>query len=697
MYYSKVGRKYKTMTREEIRNEINSHSILDYLPDVFIKSKGADMYCCPICGSGTGKNKSGALQIKNNRVMCHARLCFGPKGEDTLGAIRRLKNNCSENEAFLLAGYDPDAEKNQPQRIVHKPIKEYTPEPDNDYMQFYDACQASLFDPQNAEAINYLAGRHITKESMQRFKLGYCASWKHSKTANNDRIPYTKRIIIPRSRRTYTARDIVNKGQYSKQIQGKQTDLFNISALKNASTIVICEGELDAISIMQALKINNVVAIGSITNIKTLADAAGNNPQAVYILALDNDHTENHDSPGAKAQKELQALLEAKGIQVIAEDPQKVYGSYKDANEMLVHDEELLKSNFSNLIMLAEERKAIHEEAMQAELFTRTGAGMLEAFLQDAETEKFKPVITGITGIDKATEGGFMKGNIILLGAAPGMGKTCLAQWIFENMAKHGHDVLYINLEMAREQLLARSLSRYAWNYLNVDLSAIDVMRGYKWTDEQRSAVRKAADIYKYDVANHFIYNPEGTTANLNSIMATIEKETMRIKATAEEGKEIQAPIVCIDYLQLIQGEEREDSANTIKRALNELKNYAMRENTIVFCIMAFNRSANATGAADMDSGRDTSAIEYSADLMLGLAFKAIEDRQTDAQGNVYTMDSIKRLKQEAYTNNTELPAPCRQMYLKAMKGRFIPSERRLLLDFDGKHSTFREIDTRYD
>jgi replicative DNA helicase len=282
------------------------------------------------------------------------------------------------------------------------------------------------------------------------------------------------------------------------------------------------------------------------------------------------------------------------------------------------------------------------------------------------------------------------------------MGKTALAQWIFENIAQAGHDVLYINLEMAREQLLARSLSRIAWKYEKKDFSALEVLRGYAWTDEQREAITEAAARYKADIAPHFIYNPDGVKNNIDSILTAMEAETARLKA---QGKP--APLVCVDYLQIIETDEG-DETKGLKTAIKRLKDFAIEKETVVFLIIANNRASNKTGTVEMESGRDTSAIEYSGDFMLGLAYTAIEDRREyeytyeDKNGNEktgkapYDLETIRRLKKEAYEAGKEIPAVCTEVSLKVLKSRFTEAERRANLIFDGKHSTFNQIELKY-
>jgi len=692
------------MKREDARKDINGRPLTDFVPLEMSRKAGRNMYKCPVCGSGTGRNGTGALHIypDSNRVFCYSRNCFSDKGEDTLGALRIIWQ-CEETEALERAGYTIDKEAPAPAHQEHKQNTEHQERPAADYSLFYRKWHEDL--KTSPEALEYLHGRGITDASIERFNLGYCGTWKHSKAG--EQVPSTKRIIIPRTKGTYTARRIDKpandiEANYIKQVQGRQKDLFNLEALDGAETPIICEGELDAISLYQA-GAASVVAIGTTTNAGTLLEEAKKHPEAVFILALDNDpDKEDGSNPGKEAQRKLAADMTGAGLAVLNIDPAKIYGEAKDGNEAFTKDPERLGKVIAYLQGKAQEMKAGRDEEREAELRSRTGEGMLEAFLlsvTDKEARTFEPIPTGIKDIDRALEGGFIRKTLVTLGAPPAMGKTALAQWIFENIATAGQDVLYINLEMSQEQLLARSLSRIAWKYEKKDFSALEVLRGYAWTEEQRKAITQAAARYKADIAPHFIYNPEGVTNSIDSILSAMEAETARIKA---QGKP--APLVCLDYLQLVDSGER-DAIEGMKGVIFKLKDFAKRENTVVFVIIANNRASNKSGTVEMESGRDTSAIEYSGDFMLGLAYTAIEDRRKYECGEnkkgepilaEYDLETIRRLKKEAQEAGTAIPSVCNEVSLKVLKSRFTEAERRANLIFDGKHSTFNQIELRY-
>ena len=190
------------------------------------------------------------------------------------------------------------------------------------------------------------------------------------------------------------------------------------------------------------------------------------------------------------------------------------------------------------------------------------------------------------------------------------MGKTTFAQQMVESMAAaYGRDVVYFPLEMSVDALLAKSISRLTFELTQDSAQALtsaQVMQGYKWgelTQEQRAALQRAGDYIKRRHSS--VYYADLPNAQAETILATAERYT-------EPGKP--APFIVLDYIQLLQGGQSEDAAGTIKRATKALHDYAIRNNTIVFAITAFNREATKGGKAQLESARDTSDLEYSMD-----------------------------------------------------------------------------------
>ena len=306
----------------------------------------------------------------------------------------------------------------------------------------------------------------------------------------------------------------------------------------------------------------------------------------------------------------------------------------------------------------------------------KTATQLFDSFLDKVQTDIYKPLQTGMPAFDTMLGGGILRQSLVILSAAPGTGKTTLAQQIFETMATTGADVVFLNLEMSREQLLARSLSRLIHKNGH-SMNAADVLKGYKWTDAQRGFVMEAADEYRSRIAPHFVYNPQGMGCTYQSIGTVLAKYGDAMKA---QGR--RAPVVVLDYLHLVSSDKKEDAQEIIKNAVTMLKDYAVKYDTFVFALSATNRTSNATGTISQESSRDSSGIEYTADYLLSLNYKALALREKKDDGKPYKASDpidMEKLQQKSP----------REMLVQVLKNRMNAAGGKLFLAFDSAHSIF--------
>ncbi len=77
-------------------------------------------------------------------------------------------------------------------------------------------------------------------------------------------------------------------------------------------------------------------------------------------------------------------------------------------------------------------------------------------------------VSTGIVGLDKIMQGGFLKGSCILVAGGTGTGKTTLMlQFLFEGL-KNGEKCIFITLEESPEDILADAM-QFGWDFLKYE------------------------------------------------------------------------------------------------------------------------------------------------------------------------------------------------------------------------------------
>lgn len=284
-------------------------------------------------------------------------------------------------------------------------------------------------------------------------------------------------------------------------------------------------------------------------------------------------------------------------------------------------------------------------------------------FLARIKGKTYKPYPTGIPTVDELLGGGFTLKSLIVLTAAPSTGKTTLAQQIFETM---GADTLFINLEMSEDQLLARSLSRMLCEH-NQKVSSLDVLRGYKWDEGEEHMVREVAEKYRETILPHMTYvHPKSNDVeHIGKLMESYAKKR------ESEGK--RAPFVVIDYLHLLRGEG--DLQDVIKRAVKMLKDYAINHNSLVFLISATNRNSNKSGDITLESGRDSSAIEYSSDVQIALNHREIYEGKKSP--------TKPRDMEEILTRDK------REMVLQVLKNRMGACGKTVDILFDASHSRF--------
>lgn len=311
---------------------------------------------------------------------------------------------------------------------------------------------------------------------------------------------------------------------------------------------------------------------------------------------------------------------------------------------------------------------------------SKSATELFDDFLHVIKTDTYRPYQTGIGALDRLLGGGIVKQSLVVLTAAPGTGKTALASQIAESIARSGQDVVYLNLEMSREYMLARSLSRITPQY-GYPMTASEIMRGYKWSADQAATVEQAAKSYRDAVAPHMNYNPDGCDNSLERLQNMLDGY---LKNAKEQHR--MAPPVVLDYLHLVTSVGRMDAQDVVKQVVATLKDYAIDGNTFVVAIAATNRASNMAGKQTQSSARDSSAIEYTADIQIGLNFTAFVNKWTNADGKLYNPESPDDMDEILQQNP-------RKMVVQVLKNRMNQPGGKQYFDFYAAQSMFIATD----
>lgn len=245
------------------------------------------------------------------------------------------------------------------------------------------------------------------------------------------------------------------------------------------------------------------------------------------------------------------------------------------------------------------------------------------------ELAKSKKVITGLeTGFydfDKITTG-FQPGELIILAARPGMGKTALAL----NMAAYAATttekaVAIFNLEMPAEQLVNRIIS---------SIGSIDGYKLQTGSMQERDWKRYNEAMNTLAETNLFIEDNSGIT------VSEIKAKCRRL-ANMPKG----LGLVVIDYLQLVTtGNKRIESRQVeVSEISRSLKTMALELGVPVIACAQLSRSAekresNMPMLADL---RESGSIEQDADMVLFINRKDYYDAKKDQKEKIVPAELV--------------------------------------------------------
>lgn len=281
------------------------------------ENRGNDYWTCPFCDSGNKQNNSAAFHIIGTRYQCFSCDAHGDIF-DLVAHMENLSNDWKKHYNRTLKIMRPYLDGCKPK----KSRKEYIPEflMQIDYTDYLHKCH------ENVGQIDYFMKRGLSKETIDRFNLGYDVE-KNVVTIpyNPDCKGYVHRIMWE------------SDNKYCKF----GNEIFNVNALYDSSInallfdskdyVFITEGQIDAMSFEEIGL--SAIGLGGVNEVSKLVNQLKENPcNKIFVLALDNDKA-GRRATGKFIEELAEAELDQKYIMI-----SDLYGKYKDANEYLVAD-----------------------------------------------------------------------------------------------------------------------------------------------------------------------------------------------------------------------------------------------------------------------------------------------------------------------------------------------------------------------
>lgn len=231
----------------------------------------------------------------------------------------------------------------------------------------------------------------------------------------------------------------------------------------------------------------------------------------------------------------------------------------------------------------------------------KTAADALTETLDALTAKEQRRIDTGFPILDGIVKG-FEPGQLILVGARPGVGKSAFLLDLAETAARGGNDTLFVSLEMLAGELTERMIARRSG--LTLDELIDRNLPETKW-DVIANVTSRISNL-----PLRFYDNPHCTVSDIRKAAASIP----------------QLRLIVVDYLGLMAAERKADSRNLeLGQISRDLKNLSCELRIPVVAAAQLNRSVNETERPTLLSLRDSGELEQNASKAI-LLWKIDED-----------------------------------------------------------------------
>lgn len=303
------------------------------------------------------------------------------------------------------------------------------------------------------------------------------------------------------------------------------------------------------------------------------------------------------------------------------------------------YDEE----NVTDLLDNAERDILNVVKARQSSVFVPIREVLRRAQANLEELAQNKRTVTGLeTGfydLDKHTAG-LHGGEMIILAARPGMGKTAFALNIATNAAMTTDKAIAVfNLEMSAEMLVNRMIS------------AVGQIDSYKLTTGQL----QSNDWKRYNEAMSQLADTNIYIEDNAGITASEIRAKCRRLANSEKG----LGLVVIDYLQLVTsgGRRTESRQVEVSEISRSLKTMALELDVPVIALAQLSRNAEKRENSQpmLADLRESGSLEQDADMVLFINRKDYYDVNKDIKQTIVPVDLIIAKHRKGATGKIDL------------------------------------------
>ena len=368
--------------------------------------------------------------------------------------------------------------------------------------------------------------------------------------------------------------------------------------------------EPDVLAVLAVLREKKCLAKAGgdefVANICDIACAAVNAP--IYAgMIVENANKRRVINSYQKAMNIIAPIKEEAG----ADDmPMLAKMNIAEAAVLQVSEDLRRRRGFSGMVAAGDSAKKVYTDILNN--------------INENNFDQYRGLATGFDELDDATQG-LRSGELIILAARPGCGKTAFAIFLsVKVLGEPGRSVGFFSLEMPAEQVSMRLLSCVA------SVDSRHLRSGGKTIKDDTEAIRRlAAAVGKVEGAPFFIED--------NSQMNVLDIRSAA-RALARRQRDEGAPLamVVVDYLQLVPPDpisirKGENRAAEVSYISSQLKAMAKELKIPVLALAQLNRGVEtrALKKLQLSDLRESGAIEQDADMVFFLQDGAADDSKS--------------------------------------------------------------------
>lgn len=237
---------------------------------------------------------------------------------------------------------------------------------------------------------------------------------------------------------------------------------------------------------------------------------------------------------------------------------------------------------------------------------------------------------TGLADLDARLDGGLREGELVVIGARPGMGKSALGLSIAAHIAlSQSLPIGVFSMEMPKRQVFARLMALVSQIHLG------RIKRGERLTDDDWPYLTDAAD----QISRAPISINDRSGLNINQLRAS---------ARALRRRRGKLGVLVVDYLGLMSGTDSKQSrAYQLEEATTGLKSLAKELGCPILLLAQLNRKVEERidQMPVLSDLRDSGSIEQDADIVIFVhrPIKAKPDLGSEWQN--YAKASVAKLR----------------------------------------------------